>query len=546
MVAISIHPLAPSTALVTGFNNVGAWAIEGVVRLTAGKQSDSNSDLTQQQQETGKHTPAFTAASIKIGLNVSAGTSVASRSESNILAALGSSGSRDAKWNGIVHMTKELELVPQTTHGANGVIIKANETIDLPFRFEFGTALPPSCEVERGRYHAFSRYRLNVAVQGRPHGLKNVFDARNLTLDYDVQVPFYDITQVKQLLEPTPQNWNGSTEELDWSITLGSLTASPNEFTTVFLKAALRERLDSGRNSTAALPTTQAAATHSTTASTTRLAPAPYIRRATFAIVEDASVHAYQVAQTPVAAQNTPRRGGFDLNLRRKSASDRTLIERDVGGGTVEIMNLEVDGDHLLHGHELVVQLPPVAPALPTPGSKMNGKAAMDRKASIGDTTGTVATEVQVNPSGNWGKQHQKPIHWSFLIEINRGHINKMCINVHDFLLLDLLFPKITGSFQVAHLARVTIEVADGHTVLWETPITISSASAAQSRTLAAAYPDYTSLTAETAQSVTASTASLEENSRGVLRKAAEMVNAVVRPDVPCVRVDSDAALAAP
>ncbi|KAJ3154330.1 hypothetical protein HDU89_008398 [Geranomyces variabilis] len=493
MVNISIHPLAPSTALVSGFNNVGAWAIEGVVRLVAGKEPHPD--------EEASHTPAFTAASIKVGLNVSAGTSVASRSESNLMAALGSSGSRDAKWNGIVHMTKDLELVPQTTHGANGVIIKDNEVVDLPFRFEFGSALPPSCEVERGRYHAFSRYRLSIKVQGRPHGIKKVFDARTLVLDYDVQVPFFELAQVKELLAPTPQMWSGATEELDWTVQLASLLFAPSEFAIVCIRAALRERTDAGRNSTVALPTTAAEAERRGDAA--RNNPAPFIRRATFTLIEDATVHAFQVASTPVQAENTGRGGGFNLNLRRKSQPDRTLIERDVGGGTVEVMHLEVDGENLLYGHELKMQLPPVAPALPTPGSKMDGVAALDRKMSTGSTTGNVRTEVQINPSGNW------------------------------------------GSFQIAHLARVTIEVADGHTVLWETPITITSASAAQARTLAATYPDYTSMTPEEAAAITASTASVEENSRSVLRKAADMVNSVVRPDVPCVRVDSEAALAA-
>lgn len=77
MVAISIHPLAPATALVTGYNNVGAWAIEGVVRLVAG----STPDRVSERKAEGSHKPSFTASSIKIGLNVAAGTSVATRSE---------------------------------------------------------------------------------------------------------------------------------------------------------------------------------------------------------------------------------------------------------------------------------------------------------------------------------------------------------------------------------------------------------------------------------------------------------------------------------
>ncbi|KAI8816824.1 uncharacterized protein EV422DRAFT_271003 [Fimicolochytrium jonesii] len=498
MVNISIHPLAPATSLVTGFNNVGAWAIEGVVRLSTGSHpSEENNDAPDSEN----HPASFTATSIKIALNVSAGTSVGTRSESNLMAALGSSGSRDAKWNGIVHMNKDLELVPQTSHGANGVILKKNEVVDLPFRFEFGRGLPPSSEVERGRYRAFSRYRLNVAIHGRPHGLRNAFEPRSLTLDYDVPVSFYDVGQVKKLLEPKPETWEGSTEELDWSITLGSVLFPPNEFTKIFLKASLRNREDAGAHTLATSPTTQAAFNH--TAGSRRVDPVPFIRRATFQLVEDGQIQAFQVAQTPVGAQNFQRRGGFDLNLRRKSAADKVLIDRDVGGGRIEIMAFEVDGDNLKEGHEFVLQLPPLAPALPTPGSKMAGVASIDRRMSTGGTTGKASTEVQVNPSGNW------------------------------------------GTFQVSHIARITIEVADGHTVLWETPVTVASATAEQARTLAAAYPDYTSLDESVANSVSASNANLEEASRGLLLKAAEMVNSVVRPDVPCVRVDSEAAVAA-
>ncbi|KND00119.1 uncharacterized protein SPPG_04461 [Spizellomyces punctatus DAOM BR117] len=496
MVAISIHPLVPSPSLVTGYNNVGSWAIEGVVRLVAGSHPDHIPDSKAE----GKHKASFTATSIKITLNVAVGTFVGTRSESDLLAALGSSGSRDAKWNGIVHLNKDLEIIPQTTHGANGVVIKEGEPVDLPFRFEFGSALPPTCEVERGRYNAFSRYRLRVDVQGRPHGFKNVLDARNVKMEYDVPVPFYDVGQVKKLLNPQPQTWSGSTEELDWSISLGSQIFSPNEFTTVFLKAALHPRNDGGANPTASEPTTQAAAMRT---SNKRLAPAPFIRRATFKLFEEASIQTYQVAHTPAAAAVAPHRGGFDLKLRRRS-KDSTLIDRDVGGGMVEIFGIDIDGENLEHGHELKIQLPTMSPALPTPGSKMNGKAQIDRKMSTGDTTGIVQSSVQVNPSGTW------------------------------------------GTFQVSHMARVTIEVADGHTVLWETPVTVAPCTAAQARSLVVAYPDYLNL-AETSNpsSATASTAELEEVSREILVKAAQMVNAVVRPDVPCVRVDSDAAVAA-
>ncbi|KAJ3007011.1 hypothetical protein HKX48_009359 [Thoreauomyces humboldtii] len=500
MVHLSIHPLAPSASLVTGFNNVGSWAIEGVVRLSASNTA-SQADLATPSSSTHAD-PAFTAASIKVGLIVSAGTSVASRSESDLMAALGSSGSRDAKWNGIIHLQKELELVPQTSNAANGVIVRDDSVVDLPFRFEFGTGMSPTCEVERGRYFAFSRYRLKIEVQGRPHGLKKVFDPRNLTLDYDVQVPFFDSEQVKQLLEPTPQGWTGDTEELAWAITLGSPLLSPSEFSKVFIKANLHERTDpAGRNSTASLPTTALQAQRSK--ENLRAHPAPYISRATFTLVEDANVQAYTIASTPAAALSGSRRGGFDLFPRRKSRSDHTLVDRDSGGGQREIMSLSVDGEHLGVGHELSIQLPPVAPALPTPGSKEEGRAVLDRKMSTGDAVGSVATDVQINPSGNW------------------------------------------GSFQITHTARVTIECADGHTVLWETPITISSCTASQARALNATYPTYTSLAREEVAGVVRETAGKEEADRQALRKAGEMVEGVVRRDVPCVRVDEATAVAA-
>lgn len=206
-----------------------------------------------------------------------------------------------------------------------------------------------------------------------------------------------------QLLNPEPATWSGKTEELDWSVSVGSLTFSPSEFSTVFIKAALHDRNDLGANPTVATPTTHAAAVRS---SSKRLAPAPFIKRATFSLLEEAYVQAYQVAHTPISASTAPKRGGFDLRLRRKS-DDRTLIERDVGGGLVEIMKIEIDGENLEHGHELKLQLPPMSPALPTPGSKMSGRALFDRRMSTGETSGHADTSVQINPSGNWGKIHR-------------------------------------------------------------------------------------------------------------------------------------------
>lgn len=107
------------------------------------------------------------------------------------------------------------------------------------------------------------------------------------------------------------------------------------------------------------------------------------------------------------------------------------------------------------------------------------------------------------------------------------------------------------GSFQISHLARVVIEVADGlvrnciqaqvvkklqqvlnisflghrHTVLWETPVTVSPCTAAQARSLSEVYPDYLTLEVSNASSFAASTAEMEEASRELLVKAAEMVN---------------------
>ncbi|KAJ3189503.1 hypothetical protein HDU85_003134 [Gaertneriomyces sp. JEL0708] len=493
MVAISIHPLAPSPTLVTGYNNVGQWAIVGVLRMVAG----SHADQVPEKKENGKHKPHFTATSIRVSLNVASGTFVATRSESDLLAALGSSGSRDTKMNSMVHMCKELELVPQTHHAANGVIIKDGESIDLPFRFEFDNALPPTCEMSHDRYNAWSRYRLCVQVDGRPHGFRGIFDPRKLVLDYDVPVPFFDQSVVRELLEPTPQTWAGKTEELDWSISLGSTTVAPGEFAEVFICSALHERADLGASTIAAPPTTQAAATRS---STGHIAPAPYIMRARFSLLEEALVQTYQVYTTPAAAASAPYRGGFSLLPHRRKISDaKNIIERDVGGGTREIISVEIDGENLKHGHELKIQLPTMSPSVPTPGSTMPGRASIDRRMSTGDTAGEVTTTVQVNPSGNW------------------------------------------GSFQISHMARISIEVADGHTVIWETPVIVAPCTAAQARSLCQVYPDF--LTTDVTNSTTNANkenkvvtimASLEDLSHKV-----EPVVGIMKEGVPSIKVDS-------
>ncbi|KAI9097370.1 hypothetical protein DFS34DRAFT_621397 [Phlyctochytrium arcticum] len=494
MVAISIHPIGTATSLVSGYNNVGSWCIEGVVRLVAGNQPDEVPDSAVE----GKHKPAYTATSIRIALNVSVGAAVATRSESNIMAALGSSGSHDNKFNGVVHMNKELELIPQTNSAANSVVVKKGETVDLPFCFEFGTALAPTCEVERGRYTGFSRYRLNVNVAGRPHGIKLMTEPKNHYLEYDVPAMFFDAKQVKKLLHPEPQTWSGTTEELDWSISLSGDTFGPGEFVSVYLKANLRERTDAGANPIAAPPSTEAAAVRSAGVSDKRLHPAPYIQRARLSVLEDATIQAYQVYQNPVAAKLS--RGGFSLRRKSNAVRDAPLmIDRDVGSGQVEIMMVDIDGENLEHGHELKVQLPAMAPSLQTPGSQRAGKALIDRKMSTGDTRADATSAVQINPTGSW------------------------------------------GTFSIAHSLRIIIEVADGHTVLWETPITVAPATAQSAQALLEVYPQVLELAdlPSNATSPTASMANLEEQGKELLLKAAQAVNAVVRPDVPCVRVDS-------
>ncbi|KAJ3034921.1 hypothetical protein HDV00_004531 [Rhizophlyctis rosea] len=450
MVAISIHPLPNNTGLVVGYNNATQWAIEGLVRLVPGK----NPDITPSSSSTPTK-PAYTATSVQIRLNVSSGAQVWQEKQ-GIIAAIRDGGKNPIKWNGLEHLNSSLELVPQTHEGANAVVVREDEEVDLPFRFEFNTPLPPTCEIERGRYNAYSRYRLSVTVEGRPNGAKHLLEPRRVSLDQDVAVPYYDTTQGQALLKPVPQKWSGSTDELDWEIHLGSLTTAPNEFTSVFLRANLNQRRPA--NPKVAEPTSAAIAS----LTKQREAGAPFIRRATFTLVEEAMINLYTVSAAALPESQ---------NLTMKKREEKELVQREFGGGQDRIMRVEVDGEHLEKGHELKIQLPGLAPVCPTPGSRMDGKykASVDAKMSTGDVSAIADTRVQINPTGSW------------------------------------------GTFQVTHLARVLFEVADGHNVLWETPVIITSAASADYRNLAEQQPSFLSGSAQQQQAFTTATQPYQE-----------------------------------
>ncbi|KAJ3270030.1 hypothetical protein HK104_004998 [Borealophlyctis nickersoniae] len=457
MVAISVQPLPANPGLVVGYSNISPWAVEGAIRLVPG----TDPDVTL-SPSTSSHKSAYTASSVRVRLHASSGTQVGTSSSHPMLAALGSSGSKNAKWNGLEHLCTELELVPQTHEGANAVVVREGESVDLPFRFEFAGALPPTCEVERGRYNAYSRFRLLVTVEGRPHRAKHLLESRKISIEHDVPVPFYDTNHIQELTNPTPQQWNGATEGLDWEISLGSLLFSPGDFNTVRIRANLagsrRQSLstvDIVPNATVSDPRTAAAATLATN---TRKNPAPFIRRAIFQLIEDATINTYGVASSPLVGK-----GKID---------PASLLESERGGGSVRIVKVQIDGENLENGHEIRVQMPGLAPVMPTPGSKMDGKfkAVFDRKVSTGDTRGFAETAVQVNPSGAW------------------------------------------GTFQVAHYARVLIEVADGHNVLWETPVMVSSISRSDATRLLSEQPNALSGTTTTETGYTTKAQELERH----------------------------------
>ena len=160
MVAISIHPLPNNSSLVVGYNNATQWAIEGVVRVVPG----TDPDVTLSPSPPSAHKIAYTATSVQVRLNVSSGAQVATK---GIMAVLGNSAKSGLKWNGMEHLSSNLELVPQTHEGANAVVVREGEEVDLPFRFEFNTPLPPTCEIERGRWGFLTNSFPNTSVTMR-------------------------------------------------------------------------------------------------------------------------------------------------------------------------------------------------------------------------------------------------------------------------------------------------------------------------------------------------------------------------------------------